>query len=119
MGYEEGPALLDRLGGRKFVLALFSLVAGLLTHALSPKGLSAEVVGLVVGVLGTFSVANTVATVKTSGGQVAEEAPQATYTIGVSQPSEQLDRIEETVNAIGKTALQTQQVLVNAMQARS
>ena len=113
---------LESLGGRKFVLALFSLVAGLLTHALSPKGLSAEVVGLVVGVLGTFSVANTVATVKTSGGQVAEEVAEAPVVAAAVEPAshtEQLNRIEETVNAIGKTALQTQQVLVNAMQARS
>jgi hypothetical protein len=115
---------LERFGGRKFVLALFSLVAGLLTHSLSPKGLSAEVVGLIVGVLGTFSAANTLLAHKAIGSAPAseEEAP-ATYTIGIGKDGnvvdhgDQLNRIEETSNAIGKTVLQTQQLLVNAMQA--
>jgi hypothetical protein len=111
---------IEALGGRKFVLALFSLVAGMLTHALSPKGLSTEVVAMIVGVLGTFSVANTVATVKVPGSQAApiEESEPKEQQPALVDHSEQLSRIESTVEAIGKSALQTQQILVNAMQPR-
>lgn len=101
---------LEKLGGRKFVLAIISLVAGLLTHALSPKGLNAEVVGLIVGIIGTFSAANAYNTAKTVDvGAPAEPVVAA-------DNSEQLNRIETTVEAIGKSALSTQQILVNAMQ---
>lgn len=135
MSSEETEATIDRLGGRKFILALLSLVAGLLTHAFSAKGLSTEVVAMIVGLVGTFSIANTVSTVKGIQAPEPEETREPTYTIAVGKDgnvvdhAEQLARIEvlcdkiagieTTTEAIGKSALQTQDILVKALQSRS
>ena len=107
----------DKIGGRKFVLAIISLIAGLATHVLSVKGLSTEVVGLIIGVIGTFSVANTVATIKTPGSQDVSELefdalPPVDHT--------QLDLLrgqQALLEQIAVTVGGTQQMLLNAMQA--
>jgi hypothetical protein len=102
----------DKVGGRKFVLAIVSLIAGLVTHVLSVKGLTSEVVGLIVGVIGTFSVANTVATVKAPGSQEIEADVQ------LPPPAPPVDNGQTALlEQIAVTVGQTQQLLINAMQA--
>lgn len=121
---------LEALGGRKFLLAIISLVAGLLTHSLSPKGLSTEVVAMIVGIIGTFSVSNTIATIKAPGSQEPTEiAPEPTggvqpnYSLTIGQDgsivdySEQLKSQAALLEQIAITVSNTQQMLVNAMQA--
>jgi len=104
----------DKIGGRKFVLAVISLIAGLATHVLSAKGLTTEVVGLIVGVIGTFSVANTVATVKAPGSQEGNTSSEETTAI---QPAAATAATEALLEQIAVTVGQTQQLLINAMQA--
>ncbi len=112
---------LDNLGGRKFVLAILSLVAGLLTHSLSPKGLSTEVVAMIVGILGTFSVANTVATVKAPNSQEPTDVPEQVPSPATSAPVEPVADNGQTalLEQIAITVSNTQQLLVNAMQANN
>lgn len=54
----------DKIGGRKFVAFLVATIAGVLTHALSSKGLTAEVTALLIGLVGTFSASNAFTTAK-------------------------------------------------------
>lgn len=112
--------VLERLGGRKFVLAIISLVAGLLTHALSPKGLSTEVVAMIVGLVGTFSIANTVSTVHDI--KTNKDEPVVSTSILTDEQllsmMEKIAGIETTTEAIGASTLQTQQILVNALQSK-
>lgn len=70
---------LDILGGRKFVLALVSLGTGAAVSILSPKGLSPELVALILGSLGAFSASNAVLSHKamsSSSEEPAGEDPQ-------------------------------------------
>ena len=111
----------DAIGGRKFVLAIISLIAGLVTHVLSAKGLTTEVVGLIVGVIGTFSVANTVTTIKAPTETEVSE-PSESILPSVRQPdeySEQFASQQALLEQIAITVSNTQQMLVNAMQAGS
>lgn len=49
---------IDTFGGRKMVLAVVVVVAGLLAHALLSNGLSDTLVTLLLGVMGSFTVGN-------------------------------------------------------------
>lgn len=106
----------DKIGGRKFVLAVISLIAGLATHVLSAKGLTTEVVGLIVGVIGTFSVANTVATVKAPGSQEGAASSSEEHEEGTAVTTTNA-ATEVLLEQIAVTVGQTQQLLINAMQA--
>ena len=104
----------DKIGGRKFVLAIISLIAGLVTHVLSAKGLTSEVVGLIVGVIGTFSVANTVSTIKAP---TQEAAVEDDGEVIADNSAELMKSHEALLEQIALTVGQTQQMLLNAMQA--
>lgn len=49
---------LQKLGGRKFLMALVCVGAGVAVDILSPNGLSAELAGLMAAIVATFSAAN-------------------------------------------------------------
>ena len=69
---------LDVIGGRKFAAFLIATLAGVLTHTLSSKGLTAEVTALLIGLVGTFTASNAFVTAKTGeGGAVAPEAAES------------------------------------------
>lgn len=63
----------DKIGGRKFVAFLVATIAGVLTHALSSKGLTAEVTALLIGLVGTFSASNAFTTAKELSTRPASE----------------------------------------------
>lgn len=50
--------LMQKLGGRKFLLALVAIGAAMFLEIKTEKGLSTEMTGLLLGLVGAFSVAN-------------------------------------------------------------
>lgn len=54
--------MLEALGGRKFIMGIVTTAAGCAVHVLSPKGLTPELVALLLGVSGGFSITNLMAT---------------------------------------------------------
>jgi hypothetical protein len=53
--------VLERLGGRKFILSLVVIAAGVAVQVYSNKGLSYELIVLLLGVKGSFSLSNVMA----------------------------------------------------------
>jgi hypothetical protein len=56
--------IFEKLGGRKFVLALVVIVVGTLVQMFGKNGLSTEFVGLLVGITGIFGAANAAVSMK-------------------------------------------------------
>lgn len=56
--------MLDKLGGRKFLMALFVLGIGAFIDVRSEKGISTEMVALITAIYATFSASNAILTSK-------------------------------------------------------
>jgi hypothetical protein len=56
--------MLDKLGGRKFLMALFVLGIGAFIDVRSEKGISTEMVALITAIYATFSASNAMLTSK-------------------------------------------------------
>lgn len=108
---------LAKLGGRKFVVTLVAVVAGLLTHGLG-AGLTTEVVTLLLGVVGIFVSGNAMTTIKSLGlGNKSEPVADAVVTENpVASIQAQLDSIQQTVESAAQLTLQTQQIILAAVE---
>lgn len=63
--------MLEAMGGRKFIMALFIMGAGIVIEIKNPNGISVSMVGLLSAIYATFSASNTIITnkqAKTSDG---------------------------------------------------
>jgi len=77
--------MLEAIGGRKFLMSLIIMIAGVIIELKGANGLSVNMAGLLAAILATFSASNTIITnkqlkVEASEGQPAGEpvvAPQA------------------------------------------
>lgn len=109
----------EKIGGRKFVLSVLSMLLGV-GVVLAGKPLTFELTGLIVGILAAFTGGNVMvskAAINSNGGKVAE-----TSDVDISEPSqevptnsEQLNRIEATVNQIALSTANTNKLLVAAI----
>ena len=68
---------LDNLGGRKFILAVFVIIILTVVAIIKPEALNAEFVSGLIGIVASFSIANTMTTVKAMGQQQQEEESQS------------------------------------------
>jgi len=50
--------MLDKLGGRKMAIAIISLIAGVIIDLTTTRGLSQNLMYLMLGIIGTFSITN-------------------------------------------------------------
>lgn len=55
---EEQPNVLDKIGGRKFVMSVLAMVSLVIIASLNPASLTTELVAGIIGVLATFSGSN-------------------------------------------------------------
>lgn len=110
----------EKIGGRKFVLSVLSMLLGV-GVVLAGKPLTFELTGLIVGILAAFTGGNVMvskAAINSNGGKMAETSDE-----DVSEPSqeaaptnsEQLNRIETTVNQIALSTANTNKLLVAAI----
>ena len=82
---------MEKLGGRKFVLTIISLIVGTVVEVYSKNGVSATFASLLAGLVATFGVANTVLSHKAIGAKPTE-AVEASEPEPTEEPEE-----EETV----------------------
>lgn len=98
--------LFEKIGGRKFVAYIVTVIGGILVHVLSAKGMSTELTALMLGALGTFSASNAFVTRATAtqpeGEGVESEAPAA------SEPD---PRVEVLMSQVGELQAVSAQVL--------
>ncbi len=57
----------EAIGGRKFIMSLVLIAVGTLVELKTDRGVSASFAGLLVGILGAFSAANALTTIKVPG----------------------------------------------------
>jgi hypothetical protein len=113
--------IFTKIGGRKFVIALVAVAAGLVVE-LAGKGLSPTLAGFLVAVVGAFSVTN-MSVSKKGLEQSASPAPSSTelqpdltpqlveLQSTVQALQSQVDTSQETLGAIGQAVGNTQKLL--------
>lgn len=102
--------LFNKLGGRKFALAMIILVLGLVVELLGKNGLSANFVALLLGSSTIFGVANAAVTIKRSGDVQAAAMEPA----GVSNGDEanmKADLLADRVENVTSEVLQQSQYI--------
>ncbi len=104
--------MLDQLGGRKFLLSLIVIAAGIAVAVASPKGLTTEVTALLLGVLGVFSGANALVTSKMGpeGAEPSEVAPP----VDLSLIETRLGQLEGVALAQGEQVAQVARIAENS-----
>ena len=124
---------LEKVGGRKFVVALTVLGLAVGTDVLAAKGLSTNLMATLLGVLGAFSASNLVSkryAPKTTS-QTSDEVSLAEVEQAVKEPGEawqqpeassnvELEALEARVAAIeeaGEQIMKNQQLLSQSIQA--
>jgi uncharacterized membrane protein required for colicin V production len=95
---------LQKLGGRKFLMALICVSAGVAVDILSPNGLSAELAGLMAAIVAAFSAANYAVTKQHFQSKTSSEGEE----IGAVPDTSQLEMKELLAN-IGEAIIQTKQ----------
>lgn len=103
--------LINKLGGRKFLMAILVIGVAVFLDVKTAKGLSLEMTGFLVAVLGAFSAANYATTVKhmNSRGQ-GGAAPKA----DLGPIENQLNNVQAMLKA-GAANPETLQVLLNTL----
>ena len=61
---EMNETMFDKLGGRKFILAILGLIALVLLAVFKPEAISAELITGILGLTAMFNASNTVTTIK-------------------------------------------------------
>jgi len=112
-------------GGRKFIIALAVLVAGIAIEFLKPNGLTVEMTGFLLGLVAAFSVSNVVS--KRATGGLSEAPSRAVEITGTSDlysdTSSQDARISTleaqvaSIEAAGTELIEGQQKLAKNLQA--
>jgi hypothetical protein len=104
--------ILEAVGGRKFLMAIFIAIAGIVIEVYGKNGLSVNMAGLLATIYATFSASNTLITNKQVP-KVGEEEPS----VGLK-----LDDLKPAFNGIDQAyqALQSEQVkqaqIINVLQ---
>lgn len=122
----ESGIFFDKLGGRKFVMSIICLVAGVLIEIYSKNGLSANMVALIGALYATFTGANAFITGKSLSSEAATspqdgskeilaklEAQQQQLPSILNQIGMELAKQQEQSQIVQNSLLQIQKFLVN------
>lgn len=95
---------LDKLGGRKFVLALLTILVGTAVQILSPNGVNDSFVALLVGITAAFGASNAFVSSKAISAEAneSEPAPQ----VDLSPIEAKLNEIDQRVSDVDARANQ-------------
>lgn len=119
--------MLEALGGRKFIMGLLVVIAGCAMQMYSPKGLTPELVALLLGVSGGFSVTNMLATKdalkfssQTTPAAPVNEEPEEQEPAPVSNSDihARLNKQDEVQQAILQSTANVQKLLAAALQGK-
>ncbi len=125
--------MLEAMGGRKFIMAIVIMIAGVVIELKSANGISVSMVGLLTALYATFSASNTLITNKQlkieasgvsslpeSAGQINQAEPEAsssniaTESVAIDELRQQLIPI---VNTIGNELVSLKEGQAAQMQA--
>lgn len=81
---------LDNLGGRKFILAVFVIIILTVVAVIKPEALNAEFVSGLIGIVASFSIANTMTTVKAMGQRQPDEFQSESPEVTVPESNDEL-----------------------------
>lgn len=102
---------IESLGGRKFVLTVSAMLILTGLAAFKPEAITAEFISALLGVIGSFTVANGFLTAKSMGGtesQQADKSPESTDTEPELNPEllflrNEIGRLEGEINDLKNT----------------
>lgn len=110
---------MEHLGGRKFVLTLILIAAGVLVDTFSSKGISQELVALFVGIMTVYGASNAAISMKAlkveGSGSQAEPQAVVDYSAPIAEVNQQLQQLGKTVEAIGLSSTNTNKLLMAAL----
>jgi protein-S-isoprenylcysteine O-methyltransferase Ste14 len=102
--------MLDKIGGRKFILALILVAVGTTIEMTTDRGVSASFAGLLGVILAAFGASNVIAKKKNGESiQVGAEAPAAS--VEVEALSYKLDEIQANQETLMITVANNQKIL--------
>jgi hypothetical protein len=113
--------MIERLGGRKMVLALLSVLVGAALY-IAKGNISTEMVALLLGVVGAFNLGNVAATKIGSEAATAEAVaaspppPAADTSQDLMAISQQIEGVQATVSEVAQATALNQQGLAAILQ---
>lgn len=114
---EEQPNVLDKIGGRKFVMSVLAMVSLVIIASLNPASLTTELVAGIIGVLATFSGSNAFLTNVAArySGKAPEAQQESPEIAGPAEPAQvdtsRVEALEQRVAANEGTAQEIINVL--------
>lgn len=115
--------MLEKIGGRKFLMALITIGAGIVVELMSRNGLSANMVALLGAIYATFSTANAYVTGKAATSAPGEsEAPSLPSAEELAAPAAQAigqlhQSLSGILNQVGAEIAKTNEVQVKQSEA--
>lgn len=117
--------MLESIGGRKFLLSILVLGAGVGVHLGSPKGLSPELVALMLGIAGGFQITNMMANkhglqfgngaAAASEEQSSSEASEPAAPVPEQGLQEQMNEIRQMMLQVAQSSANTNKLLAAAL----
>lgn len=106
--------MMTRIGGRKFLMALVVVSAAMFLELRSDKGLSTTMAGFLLGIVGTFSVANYATTAKHMASK-KQDGPQSQSSGGMSP--EQMNAMVDVLTQLGNELKEVKETAVSTGKA--
>jgi hypothetical protein len=106
----------DKVGGRKFIVAVIAISAGVAIELVKPSGLSVELAGFLLGMVGAFSIGNVVSKTHAPKEDAAEQHIDTTW---LDTQTPRLDSLEERISNIeqaGQELMNAQKQVANTLQ---
>lgn len=97
-------SIFEKIGGRKFIAYVITVVGGIAVHVLSPKGVSTELTALMLGALGTFSASN--AFISRSHANSQESEGEEAAAPAQAEPDPRVDQLTQQVGELQAVSTQ-------------
>lgn len=107
---------MEKFGGRKFILTLILIAAGILVDTLSVKGISQELVALFVGLITIYGASNAAISMKALKVDSSTSAPDPAIAeqqaANLTELNGTLNQLSQTIEAIGLSSTNTNKLLM-------
>ncbi len=96
--------MLDKLGGRKFLLTLLIIAVGTAVQVLSPKGVTTEFTALLIGVATAFGASNAWVSSKAMDAASEGGSEEAQPVVDLSPITAELDQVKANLASLSESA---------------
>jgi hypothetical protein len=102
----DAKTFFDKLGGRKFVLGVLSLLALVVLATVKPTAITPELITGILGILGLFNATNAATSIKAMATQKPSEPTQATAPqVDLSPVVSHLEAQQQQINSMADIIL--------------